>query len=83
MRIETTQQIVPLVDEATDENGEMTFIPNGETVIVETTDIYADEGKAFTRLSDGAVLSNHITVGTMDSVENYVEVVATIRKTIN
>ena len=78
MRIDKTYQTVELGDTVTmtDDNGMIydEFVPNGETIEVVTTDIYSDEGKVFKRMTDGARLSNHITVGTMDSVDNYIEV---------
>ncbi|HEY5588903.1 MAG TPA: hypothetical protein VIK86_08110 [Candidatus Paceibacterota bacterium] len=78
MKIDKTYQTVELGDMTTitDENGMPynTFVQNGETIEVETIDIYSDDSKVFKRLSDDAVLSNHITIGTMDSIDNYIEV---------
>lgn len=78
MRIDKTYKTAELGDVVimTDENGIPydEFVPNGETIEVATTDIYSDEGKVFKRMTDGVKLSNHITVGTMDSVDNYIEV---------
>jgi hypothetical protein len=72
MRIETKTEIVNICEETAE--GE--FVLTGETAEVTTTEIYADEGKIFRRLSDGNVLKNckHITLGTHDDPENYEEV---------
>jgi len=69
MRTETTSQTVELGEEV---DGE--FVPNGQTMEVISIDIFADEGKKFKRLSDGAILSNHISLGTNGSVDDYIEI---------
>lgn len=69
MRTETTTLTVELGEEI---DGE--FVPNGQTVEVTSIDIFADEGKKFKRLSDNVTLSNHISLGTNDSIDDYIEV---------
>jgi hypothetical protein len=77
MTTTTTTQTVPLGDMVQQSDGTTTFVANGKTVDVTITDIYADTGKVFKCISDGAVLSNHITLGTTDSASNYKEVSTT------
>jgi len=69
MRTETTTLTVKLGEEI---DGE--FVPNGQTVEVTNIDIFADEGKKFKRLSDGSILSNHISLGTNESAGGYIEI---------
>ena len=72
MTIEVITETVDVYIEVTHEDGSVTFEPTGETEGVVSTEIYT-EGR-FRRISDGAILSNHITLGTEDSAESYEEV---------
>ena len=74
MRIEKSYQTIELCDETIRDDGTIEYVPNGETIVVEITDIYADEGKVFRHKFTGAAVSAHITLGTQDRVENYEEV---------
>lgn len=94
MITEKSNQIVPLGEMVTKsvittdskgiERAELVeeFIPSGKTVTVETTDIYADTGKVFKRLADGAILGSHTTLGTNDSIANYTEVIIPVKKEV-
>lgn len=74
MRVETHTETVPIYDIIYDDDGisiiEERYIEDREITI---TDIYADEGKVFVERSTGKALSEHITLGTEDSAENYSE----------
>lgn len=74
MEIKTSTIEISLGYEIEKENGEVEFIPNGEFETVITTDIYASEGMALRNIVSGFSASKHVTVGTMDSVENYEEI---------
>lgn len=74
MRVETRIEMIPIYETIYDDDGisiiEERYIEDKEITI---TDIYADEGKVFVERSTGKALSEHITLGTDDSVENYSE----------
>ena len=75
MRVETLIEMIPIYEAIYDDDGisiiEERYIEDKEITI---TDIYADEGKVFVEKSTGKVLSDHITLGTEDSAENYSEI---------
>lgn len=66
--------MVELGSRTISEDGTIEFIPNGETVQVDINDIYADEGFIFRNKLTGAAVSNHITLGSDDSIDNYEEI---------
>lgn len=74
MKVKATTKIVPIYETIYDDDGisiiEECYVEDREITI---TDIYADEGKVFVEKSTGKVLSEHITLGTEDSAENYSE----------
>ena len=74
MRIETHTETIPIYETVYDDDGisiiEERYIEDREITI---TDIYADEDKVLAEKASGKVLSDHITLGTNDSVENYSE----------
>ncbi len=57
-----------------DENGEFTAVEQIGEREVDTTEIFADEGKQFIRIADGHYVGEHITLGTEDDIENYAEI---------
>ena len=73
MRIEIRTEIVPIYDIQYDEYGEIVDAECIGNQKITITDIYADEGKVFVEKSTGKALSEHITLGTEDSAENYSE----------
>lgn len=73
MKIETRTEAIPTYDVEYDEMGETISQTQTGVQEVTITDIYADEGKVFVEKATGKVLSDHITLGTDDSVENYSE----------
>lgn len=77
MRTETTIKTETMYEIIYDESGtdiiEVRYVGDKEITI---TDLYADEGKVLIEKATGKVLSEHITLGTEDSVENYAEVSA-------
>ena len=73
MRSEQKTKIIPTYHKIYDENGEIFSIERaGEEAII-ITELFADRGKQFVRISDGAFLGNRITLGTGDTAENYRE----------
>lgn len=75
MRIETITKIVPIYDIIYDESGidiiEERYIEDREITII---DIYADTDNVLIEKGTDKVLSDHITLGTEDSAENYSEI---------
>ena len=73
MKVETRMETVPIYDIVYDgiEIISQPYIGDKEIII---TDIYADEGKVLIEKATGKVLSDHITIGTEDSMENYEEI---------
>ena len=67
-------EFVKRISEIKNPDGSIDFVPNGETITIESTDIYADDGFIFKNKLTGAILSQHITLGSDDSVENYEEI---------
>lgn len=74
MRVETTTKTVPIYDVQYDEYGEIISIEQIGEETVTIIDIYADAGNVLIEKATGKVLSDHITLGTDDSVENYGEI---------
>ena len=74
MKIETSTKTVLIYDVQYDEHGEIISMEQIGEETVAITDIYADEGKVLIEKATGKVLSDHVTLGTMDSVENYDEI---------
>lgn len=74
MKIETRTEAVPAYDVEYDEMGEIISQTQTGVQEVTITDIYADEGKVFVEKATGKVLSEHITLGTDDDIENYGEI---------
>ena len=73
MKVKATTKIVPIYENIYDDDGfiiEERYIGEKEITVI---DIYADEGKVFVERSTGKALSEHITLGTEDSAENYTE----------
>ena len=73
MKIETRTEAVPTYDVEYDEMGEIISQTQTGGQEATITDIYADDGKVFVEKSTGKALSEHITLGTEDSAENYSE----------
>lgn len=74
MRTEQRVKTVPMYQNIYDEQGMLTdAVQTGETEVT-VTELFADEGKQFVRISDNAVLGDRITLGTEDRAENYIEV---------
>lgn len=73
MRTETVSVTIPVFRTVEDENGEFTAVEQIGEREVDTTEIFADEGKVFVEKATGKVLSDHITLGTEDSIEKYTE----------
>ena len=74
MKVETHTEKIPQYEVIYDEYGEIisqTYIGDEE---ISVTDIYADDGKVLIEKATGKVLSEHITLGTEDSAENYDEI---------
>ena len=74
MRTETEIKTIPIYNTIEDEHGEFIKVEKIGEQEVATTEIFADEGKVFVEKSTGKVLSEHITLGTEDSAENYSEI---------
>ncbi len=73
MRIETRTVESPVYEIITNAQGEQQL---GDLIRIETgtvMEITADESKRFVRRSDGALLGDRITLGTGDTVDNYME----------
>lgn len=73
MRIENTVKTIPAYKSIYDENGELFNIEQTGETVISVTELFADEGKRFVRISDNALLGSRITLGTEDAVENYIE----------
>ena len=74
MRSEQITKTIPVYQKTYDENGELFDIQQTGETEVTITELIADEGKLFVRISDNAVLGDRITLGTDDREENYTEV---------
>jgi H2-forming N5,N10-methylenetetrahydromethanopterin dehydrogenase-like enzyme len=77
MNIQKSYKTVPDGEiSKTIENGKehILFTPNGKMKQIEVIDIYADKGKIFKRVSDGAVICSHITLGQSASISDFIEV---------
>lgn len=73
MRIETRTEAIPTYDVEYDEMGEIISQTQTGVQEVTITELYADAGMVFVEKAAGKIMSDHITLGTDDSVENYSE----------
>lgn len=74
MRKEIHTKTVPVYQKYYDEQGELVNIVQTGEVTETVTELFADKGKQFVRISDGQIVGERITLGTEDCAENYTEV---------
>ena len=72
MITETHTHEVDLFAEITDADGTTVIMPSGLTATVTLTELYAESGKHLRHIN-GTSGCSHITLGTEDCAENYVE----------
>ena len=73
MRTEHTEKTIPVYENYYDDMGMLIYaVQTGETQVT-ITELIADDGKQFVRISDGQIVGERITLGTEDSADNYTE----------